>query len=172
MDQPGNPPFFFPLWNSISQGPRVVSLRAISSAALTLSSAASQLLSLPGSLLPSSRTHPFPSSLLLPQPLHLCVQGSSEACSWLRPPLLWAKDAAGGQGSGSSLKKTGRSRTRNTGGEKSNVWSSLWITPSNYPHLHTNLTIILVSIYLSFLTFSLPPCSLPLSILVYRCCLG
>lgn len=118
VDQPGNPPFFFPLWNSISQGPRVVSLRAISSAALTLSSAASQLLSLPGSLLPSSRTHPFPPSLLLPQPLHLCVQGSSEACSWLRPPLLWAKDAAGGQGSGSSLKKSRQIKDKKYWGRK------------------------------------------------------
>ncbi len=103
VDQPGNPALFFPLWNSISQGPSVVSFSAISSAALTLSSAASLsfLLSLCLCFHPAEHT-----SLPLLHLLHLCAQGSSEACSWLRPPLLWAKDLAGGQGSGSSLKKS------------------------------------------------------------------
>lgn len=133
VDQLGNPPLFFQLWNSISQGPRVVSLRAISSTALMLSSAASlgsflspclcfhppqHTPSLPPSFSPSfppSLPASYPPSL---QPLHLCVQGSSEACSWLRPPLLWAKDSAGGQGSGSSLKKSRQIKDKKYWGRK------------------------------------------------------
>lgn len=60
---------------------------------------------------------PLPSLPLL-LPLHLCAQGSSEACSWLRPPLLWAKDSAGGQGSGSSLKKSRQIKDKRYWGRK------------------------------------------------------
>lgn len=78
----------------------------------------SKVLSLSVSLPPSTRTHPFSPSLLLLHPLHLCAQGSSEACSWLRPPLLWAKDSAGGQGSGSSLKKSRQIKDKKYWGRK------------------------------------------------------
>lgn len=78
----------------------------------------SKVLSLSVSLPPSTRTHPFSPSLLLLHRLHLCAQGSSEACSWLRPPLLWAKDSAGGQGSGSSLKKSRQIKDKKYWGRK------------------------------------------------------
>lgn len=61
---------------------------------------------------------PFPSLLPSPHLLHLCAQSSSEACSWLRPPLLWAKDSAGGQGSGSSLKKSRQIKDKKYWGRK------------------------------------------------------
>lgn len=76
----------------------VVSLNVIASPALTLSSASSTgLLSLFLSIAASK--HP-PC-----RPLHLDVQGSSRGCSWPRPPLLWAKDSAGGAGLWIQLKE-------------------------------------------------------------------
>lgn len=62
---------------------------------------------------PAKWTPPLPA-----QPPYLCVQGSSEACSWLRPSLLWAKDTAGGQGSGSSLKKSRQIKNKKYWGRK------------------------------------------------------
>lgn len=119
-NRPGNPPLLLPLWNSISQGPRVVSLSAISSAALTLSSAASRsfFLSLCLCFHPPQHTPLLPPSLPLFHPIHPCAQGSSEACSWPRPPLLWAKASAGGQGSGSSLKKSRQIKDKKYWGRK------------------------------------------------------
>lgn len=78
--------------NPISLSPHVVSLSAISSATLMLSSAASLgfcSLRVSASIYYNATVHP-----LSPHSLHLCAWGSSEAYSWSGPPpplLLWAK---------------------------------------------------------------------------------
>lgn len=107
-----NPPVFFLLWNSICQGSLVVSILMLSSAP-SLGFCVSSI----------------------PPPPHTSVQSSSEACSWLRPHLFWADDAAGGQSSGSSLKKSRQIKDKKYWGKKEMYDPLCEQPPPTIPHL-------------------------------------
>lgn len=102
-------PAFSTLWNSIFQGLHVVSWRVISSCChqLPLTASVSFCVAQPPTPL-------LPTTTITLLPLNL----STEACGWLRPPLLWAGDTAGGQGSGSSLKKSRQIKDKTYWGRK------------------------------------------------------